>query len=152
MKDLTNEEINEILCTVGDGVLSLSIDDKPYGIPFGFVYINGNIYLSMLPMGRKWEIINKNKNVCFTVFKWNDDHTEWASVVIDGEITIVDNLDEIELVVKENIRKVGLKDEGYLEKRMEMYRKNINNPKSLKILRIDTSNIGGKKMKTLIGS
>ncbi len=152
MKDLSKEEITDLLNKIGDGTLSLSEDNKPYGIPFGFVYVDGKIYLSMFPMGRKWEIYKNNDNVCFSVFEWNDDHSEWASVVVDGKMKIVKDIDEIELVVRENIKKVGLNPEGYIEKRMEMYKKNLDNPKSLKILRIDTESITGKKMKTLIGS
>lgn len=151
MKDLSKEEITDLLNSTGDGVLSLSADNKPYGIPFGFIYAEGNVYLSMFPMGRKWEIISNNESACFTVFRWNDDHSEWSSVVIDGKMKVVNDLSEIKLVVRENIKKVGLESEGYLEKRMEMYKKNLDNPKSLKILRIDTESVAGKKMKTLIG-
>jgi len=72
--------------------------------------------------------------------------------VIDGRIVQVKDLKEIELVVKANIEKVGLDPATYLEKRMTMYRKTIDNPAALKIFRIDTDCMGGKKMKTMIGS
>jgi len=152
MKNMTKEEMDHLLNTVGDGVLALSTGDVPYCIPFGFVYLKDMVYLSLFPMGRKWEMLNKNNRVCFNVFCWNDDHSEWSSVVIDGRIVQVKDLKEIELVVKANIEKVGLDPATYLEKRMTMYRKTIDNPAALKIFRIDTERMGGKKMKTLIGS
>jgi nitroimidazol reductase NimA-like FMN-containing flavoprotein (pyridoxamine 5'-phosphate oxidase superfamily) len=152
MKNMTNEEMDHLLNTVGDGVLALSSGDVPYCIPFGFVYINNMVYLSLFPMGRKWEIINKNNRVCFNVFCWNEDHSEWSSVVIDGRIVRVDNLREIERVVKANMDKIGLNPATYLDKRMAIYRKTMDNPAALKIFRIETERIGGKKMKTLIGS
>jgi hypothetical protein len=73
-------------------------------------------------------------------------------VVIDGRIVQVRDLQEIELVVKANIAKMGLDPEAYLDKRMAMYKKTIDNPAALKIFRIETERMGGKKMKTLIGS
>ena len=126
MKDLSKEEIEKLLKTVGDGVLALSYEDTPYCIPFGFVYIDDNVYISLFPKGRKWEILNKNKRVSFTAFTWNEDHTEWASVVIDGKMVLVTELKEIEAVVKANIEKLGLDPNAYLEKRMAMYRKTMN--------------------------
>jgi nitroimidazol reductase NimA-like FMN-containing flavoprotein (pyridoxamine 5'-phosphate oxidase superfamily) len=150
MKDLNKEEMEQLLNSVGDGVLALSIDDTPYCIPFGFVYIEGTVYLSLFPKGRKWEIYQKNDKVCFTIFDWNQDHTEWASVVIDGKMVQVKDLDEIRSVVKANIEKLGLDPENYLEKRMSMYEKTMDNPAALKIFRIDTECMGGKKMKMLI--
>ena len=144
--------MERLLNTVGDGVLALSSGDIPYCLPFGFVYTGGKLYLSMFPKGRKWEIFQRNNKVCFTVFTWNEDHTEWSSVVIDGKMMQVKDLKEIESVVKANIEKVGLDPAGYLEKRMAMYQKSMDNPSALKVFRIEIECMGGKKMKTLIGS
>ena len=137
---------------MGDGVLALSHSDTPYCIPFGFVYVGGVVYLSLFPKGRKWDILQKNNKVCFTIFRWNDDHTEWSSVVVDGKMVPVKDLKEIESVVKANMEKMGLDPGTYLEKRMTMYKKTMDNPSALKIFKIESSQIGGKKMKTLIGS
>ena len=152
MKDLTKEEKEQLLTTVGDGVLALSNGDTPYCIPFGFVYVEGVVYLSLFPKGRKWDILQKNNNVCFTIFCWNDDHTEWSSVVVDGRMLPVKDLKEIEVVVKANMEKMGLDPATYLEKRMTMYKKTMDNPSALKIFKLESSQVGGKKMKTLIGS
>jgi nitroimidazol reductase NimA-like FMN-containing flavoprotein (pyridoxamine 5'-phosphate oxidase superfamily) len=151
MKELTREEMEKLLTTVGDGVLALSSEDTPYCIPFGFVYVGGKVYLSMFPKGRKWEIFKKNNKVCFNVFTWNQEHTEWSSVVIDGKMVQVKDLKEIESVVKANIEKVGLDPVSYLEKRMAIYQKSMDNPSALKIFRIETEHMRGRKMKTLIG-
>lgn len=151
MKELDREEMGKLLNTVGDGVLALSSEDTPYCIPFGFVYIGGKLYISMFPKGRKWDIFQKNNKVCFNVFGWNEDHTEWSSVVIDGEMVEVKDLKEIEMVVKANIEKLGLDPAAYLEKRMAIYKKSMDNPSALKILRIEPECMAGRKMKTLIG-
>lgn len=151
MKELSKEEMEKLLTTVGDGVLSLSSKDVPYCIPFGFVYTGGKLYLSMFPKGRKWEIIEKNNKVCFTAFNWNEDHTEWSSVVVDGRIEQVKELKEIEKVVKANIEKMGLDPVNYLEKRMAIYQKSMNNPSALKIFKVEIEHMGGKKMARMIG-
>ena len=151
MKELSKEEMEKLLNMVGDGVLSLSSEDVPYCIPFGFVYAGGTLYLSMFPKGRKWEILKKNNKVCFTAFNWNDDHTEWSSVVVDGKIEQVKELKEIEKVVKANIEKMGLDPESYLEKRMAIYQKSMDNPSALKIFKVEIECIGGRKMEMLIG-
>jgi nitroimidazol reductase NimA-like FMN-containing flavoprotein (pyridoxamine 5'-phosphate oxidase superfamily) len=150
MKDLTKQEMENLLNRVGDGVLAMSYQDVPYCLVFGFVYIDGNVYISLFPKGRKWEILEKNKKVCFTAFTWNEDHTEWASVVIDGTMELVTDLKVIEAVVKANIEKLGLKPEAYLDKRMAMYKKTMNTKAALKIFRIKTETMGGRKMKFLI--
>ena len=150
MKDLSKEEMETLLKTVGDGVLAMSYQDVPYCLFFGFVYIDGDVYISLFPKGRKWGILEKNKRVCFTAFTWNEDHTEWASVVIDGKMELVTDLKEIEAVVKANIEKLGLDPDAYLPKRMAMYKKTMNTKAALKIFRIKTETMGGKKMKFLI--
>lgn len=151
MKNMDSEEIEKLMTTVGDGVLALAENNVPYCIPFGFVYIEGRVYLSMFPMGKKWEMYKKNDKVCFNVFCWKDDHSEWYSVVIDGKMVQVKDLKVIEKVVLANMKKVGL-DETHLQKRMAYYEKNIDNPKGVKIFRIETENMTGIKMHTLIGS
>jgi len=151
MKDLSKEEMDTLLTTVGDGVLALSSGDTPYCIPFGFVYIKGKVYLSMFPRGRKWEVYQENRMVCFNVFAWSKDHADWSSVVIDGEMVPVTDLMEIESVVKTNIEKLGLDPVAYLEKRMAIYKKSMDNPAALKIFRIETRQMNGKKMKTVTG-
>jgi nitroimidazol reductase NimA-like FMN-containing flavoprotein (pyridoxamine 5'-phosphate oxidase superfamily) len=151
MKDISKEDMIQLLQTQEDGVMSLSDGDTPYCIPFGHVLVNDTVYLSLFPRGRKWEIIQKNPKVCFNVYSWNDDHTEWSSVVVDGVMESVTDINEIESVVKELIVKMGMDPEAYLEKRMTYYRDNLDNPKALKIYRINSSSMGGKTMPTMMG-
>ena len=151
MKDLTKDEMVDVLHKVNDGVLALSDGAVPYCIPFGYVYVDGSVFLSLFPRGRKWEYFQKNKKVCFNVFCWNEDRTEWFSVVIDGVMEQIGDIETIRKVVKANIEKMGLDPEKYLEKRMEYYKKSLDNPNALKIFQIHTSAMGGKKMHTMLG-
>jgi nitroimidazol reductase NimA-like FMN-containing flavoprotein (pyridoxamine 5'-phosphate oxidase superfamily) len=113
--------------------------------------VNDKVCFSIFPKGRKWDCFQKNRKVCFNVYAWNDEHTQWSSVVIDGEMVPVTELAEIESVVKGTIEKMGLDPEAYLEKRMEYYKKNIDNPEALKLFKIETASMGGKTMQTMLG-
>jgi nitroimidazol reductase NimA-like FMN-containing flavoprotein (pyridoxamine 5'-phosphate oxidase superfamily) len=146
MQELKKEEMVDLLLKVRDGVLALSDGKLPYCIPFGFVYVKDSLHLSMFPTGRKWKYYQQNPMVCFNTFRWNDDYTEWSSVVIDGKMEEVRDLETIELVVKANIEKLGLDPNRYLEKRMPFYRKNLHNPRGLKIFRINAQKMRGRKM------
>ena len=150
MDELTMEEMLHLINTVEDGVLAFTDGTHPYCIPFGYVYIDGSIYLSLFPKGKKWEYFQKNKNVCFNVYSWNDEHTEWGSVVIDGTMKQIKDLDIIESVVEANMIKMKLDPTDYLEKRMKYYRKTIDNEKGLKIFEISVNNMQGKKRKSTL--
>jgi nitroimidazol reductase NimA-like FMN-containing flavoprotein (pyridoxamine 5'-phosphate oxidase superfamily) len=151
MRDLHNDEMRRILHTVKDGVLALCDDGRPYCLPFGFVCIEDTVYISLFPRGRKWVCIQKNPRACFTAFAWNDDRTEWSSVVIDGELTLITDMEIIRSVVQANMLKMGLDPAEYLEKRMRYYEQALENPRGLKIMRIVTENMGGKTMPSMIG-
>ena len=151
MKDLTKEEMIRVLKKEEDGVIAFTDGTVPYCIPFGHVYVNDRVYLSLFPKGRKWGLLQNNPNVCFTVYSWNDDHTEWSSVVIDGVFEAVNEILEIETVVKALIEKMDLDPESYLEKRMKYYCDNMDNPKGLKVYRINAACMGGKIMSTMMG-
>lgn len=151
MKETGKEEIERILTEAPDGVLAFSQGETPYCIPFGFVYVDGTVYLSMFPKGRKWQYWQNNKNVCFSVFLWNADRSRWSSVVIDGELEMVTDIDVIASVVKANLVKTGIPVEPNLEKRMAYYRQAQTNPAGLKIFRINARDTRGRTMHTLIG-
>ena len=125
MQDLNHNEIIALLQREKEGCLSMCDDGKPYSIPFGYVLIDETVYLSMLPQGRKWTCLQKNTQVCFTVFSWNGDRSVWASVTIEGRLEMVEDLDIIRRVVQANAVKIGIEAvEEYVEKRMGYYKKN----------------------------
>jgi nitroimidazol reductase NimA-like FMN-containing flavoprotein (pyridoxamine 5'-phosphate oxidase superfamily) len=152
MKDLTQQEIADVLEKVRDGVLAVTDGKAPYCIPFGFVCIDGTVYISLFPTGRKWGYLQQNPMVCFNVFRWNEDYTEWQSVVVEGAFEQITDLDTIELVVKANMEKIGLDPTKYIEERMAYYRKTADNPKAVKIFRIKAREVRGKKMATTVGT
>lgn len=151
MQELSKEDINSVLETAHDGMLALCGDGRPYCLPFGFVWTRDTLYLSMFPTGRKWECLRQSRAVCFSAYNWNADHTRWSSVVLEGELADVTDLSEIELMVRANITKIGLDPEAYLARRMEFYRKNLDNPRALKSFKLQHCSITGRSMATQIG-
>lgn len=151
MKDLSKEEMLALLNKVEDGVVAFSDGKTPYCIPVGYVYVNDTVCFSLFPKGRKWNYFQKNQKICFNIYGWNDDHTEWSSVVIDGEMIPVTDLSEIGTIVKGTIEKMGLDPQSYLEKRMEYYKKTMDSPDGLKLFKICTEVMGGKTMQITIG-
>jgi nitroimidazol reductase NimA-like FMN-containing flavoprotein (pyridoxamine 5'-phosphate oxidase superfamily) len=135
-----------------EGVLAMCDDGRPYCLPFGYVLIDETVYISLLPQGRKWASLQKNPKVCFTVFSWNDDHSEWASVAVEGTLELVNDLDIIRRVVQTNAAKLNIEPiEEYVQKRMHYYEKNQNNPGGVKTTRIITENMGGKTNPVMAG-
>ncbi|MFE8699292.1 pyridoxamine 5'-phosphate oxidase family protein [Cytobacillus sp. FJAT-54145] len=102
--ECTNEEkINEFLTTAKTGFLGLVDGKHPYVVPLNFVYYQGSIYVHGASEGRKIDILQDNRNACFTV---SEDfgtmvhpvpaHTDTAfmSVMVFGSVEFVEDLEE----------------------------------------------------------
>jgi len=141
--------MSEVMQKVRDGVLALSDGSTPYCIPFGFVFIDDVVYLSMFPTGRKWEYFQKNPKVCFSVFWWTDDMIECSSVVIDGIMEQVTEMETIEAVIRTNMKKLGIEGEESTEKQLNMFKKTMDSPKALKIFAIRADDMQGRSRRSM---
>lgn len=95
-KDLTVEECEDILKQADVGCLSMSHNDRPYCLPFNFVYERGRIYIHTGLKGLKWEYLSENPNVCFVVADQGRKRTgdspcqytyEFMSVIAFGKVS-----------------------------------------------------------------
>lgn len=91
MRQLDEKEIAETLTTVGIGVLSMSNEEEPYGIPVSFGYDNGDVSFILqadrAAESRKLATLSVNPRVCLTVVQQDQEPTEvWRSVVLTGEL------------------------------------------------------------------
>ena len=153
MQDLDRDEMIRLLQTAREGFLAMCDEGRPYCLPFGYVFIKDSVYISLFPKGRKWACLQKNPRVSFSVFAWNADRTRWSSVVIDGELTMVDDLETIRRVVEANMLKMGLEaSDVYVEKRMRYYEQTLKNPDGLKIMQLSVEQMGGKTMSAMAGN
>jgi len=152
MQDLDHDAMIQLLKTTPEGFLAMCDENRPYCLPFGYVLIDGSVYISLFPKGRKWDCLQKNPQVCFTVFAWRDDHSAWSSVAIDGKLELVEDMAMIRRVVKANMLKLGIDPSGeYFEKRMRYYEQNLDNPNALKITKVTAEHMGGKTMQAMAG-
>jgi nitroimidazol reductase NimA-like FMN-containing flavoprotein (pyridoxamine 5'-phosphate oxidase superfamily) len=111
MIEMTADEIEQLLASSLIGRLAMAdTDGTPYVIPMPFCWVAGELYLRLPKKGRKWEILQRNHRVCFEVDSFNEELTEYASALIEGELTAVHDLDE-------KLRVKHVNDEKYLRLR-----------------------------------
>lgn len=97
------DKISAFLSSATTGYLGLTDNSEPYVVPLNFVWWKGAVYIHGAESGRKMEIINRNKRICFTVSENfgtmvnpvpAKTDTSYMSVMIFGEIEIVADLSE----------------------------------------------------------
>lgn len=94
LPELSREEMESLLESERVGRLGLNDIPQPYVVPTDFAYYDGAIYIHTPDEGRKAMLARKNPYVCFEVDRYNQEVTDYQSVIIRGIITEVD--DEIE--------------------------------------------------------
>ena len=92
VKELTDDEIIELLKSAGYGHLGCSRGNEPYVVPIHFAFDDGEIFVYTTE-GKKYEIIKQNPRVCLQAEEVIDNQ-HWQSVIVDGEATQI--IDETE--------------------------------------------------------
>jgi nitroimidazol reductase NimA-like FMN-containing flavoprotein (pyridoxamine 5'-phosphate oxidase superfamily) len=98
VREMDNNEINDVLAHVGYGHLACSLNDEPYLVPIHYAYSPPKFYVYTTE-GKKSEIIGENPNVCLQVEDVKD-NKHWRSVIITGRA---------ERLVDEETREAALK-------------------------------------------
>lgn len=93
-RKLDTDEIEEFLRRGFWGVLALSVDDQPYGVPIIYAYDDdGAFYIANGP-GKKIEMMQQNPQVTLTVVELEDYGRKWRSVIVYGRVQLVETLPE----------------------------------------------------------
>jgi len=127
------------------GVLGLHDGTRSYCIPLAYAYDNEALYVTMGHEGRKFEYINKNKNVCFTVF-WipegfgAPDKMNWTSVVCDGVFEHLGDPAAITRAVRVLEKHMGM-PEGSCNSLLAM---TLKNPQQSNFWKIQVTTAGGR--------
>ena len=120
---LTEEQIDALLERAEVGRLgTFSQDGYPYIVPMHFVYFNQKIYMHGLPVGQKIDNIKFNCNVCFEIDEMLsllykdvqnpcDVNTEFNSIVVQGQASIVEDFDE--KLANEYLENIFVKNKKY---------------------------------------
>ncbi len=83
-----------MLTTERVGRIGLNDEPQPYVVPTDFAYGDGVIYIHSPRGGRKTELAQRGGHVCFEVDRFNDEVTEYRSVIIRGRIHEVKDNEE----------------------------------------------------------
>lgn len=106
MVEMNSEEIEQLLSDGRIGRLCMAgADGRPYSIPFPFCWTDGALYLRIALTGRKGEVLRENPQVCFEVDSFTDSLDDYASVLIEGKLLPVTDLDEKARVQERNDEK-----------------------------------------------
>lgn len=130
-KQLNYAECIEILKSTKRGVLSVKGDGGyPYGMPMNHFYndADGKLYFHCGKVGHRLDAIRADGKVSFCTYtEGYKNPDEWAlnmkSVIVFGEITVVEDLQKIEEITT----RLSLKfteDEEYIREEIRLYAKN----------------------------
>ncbi len=104
VNEMTNDEIDELMQSVGFGHFACSRNDQPYVVPLNYAYSKPNIYVYTTD-GKKSDIIKANPQVCLQVEDIIN-NGNWRSVVVNGraeQITDIKEREEVlQLILKTN--------------------------------------------------
>ncbi len=141
-KEIINILKSERVCRIG-----LVDKGMPYIVPVNFGYLNGSLYIHSSRIGRKIDILKRNKNVCFEIEKdvhiipadkacnWD---THYTSVFGLGKAELLSDVDFIRKGLNIIMKQQSGKDDwGYEEKSFT----------NLLIIKINISSISGKHTK-----
>jgi nitroimidazol reductase NimA-like FMN-containing flavoprotein (pyridoxamine 5'-phosphate oxidase superfamily) len=83
IRDLDNEEIENLLGRLNYGHLALTDGLEPYVVPIHYAYDSPYIYIYTTD-GKKSELIRNNPRVCLQIEEVLS-NTNWQSVIVNGE-------------------------------------------------------------------
>lgn len=95
MLEMSPDEIDQFLADQRIGRLCMAgADGRPYILPFPFCWCNGALYLRVALTGRKGTLLRENDRVCFEVDAFTESLDDYASVLIEGRLEVVEDLAE----------------------------------------------------------
>jgi len=81
--------------------ISFCGEEYPYIAPFQYVFANGTLYFHFTAYGRKMKQIDKDKQVCVEIEKYDPDLTRYMFVTLKGKLSIVsDPVERAEVIKK----------------------------------------------------
>ncbi|MDE5666973.1 MAG: pyridoxamine 5'-phosphate oxidase family protein [Clostridia bacterium] len=149
-QELQQNEIERILRLNTSGVLAL-LDNNgyPYSVPLSYVYSNGKIYFHSAKSGHKIDAIKNYNKATFCIIDKDDVKPEkyttfYKSVIIFGNIEILDDVEETLLAIQELGEKYYPNHSSELQNEIEKYKT------AFLIIRFNIEHITGKQAKELL--
>jgi hypothetical protein len=143
-KEMTREETEQFLTCARVGRLGLIVDRKPYVIPLGYAYSDGEIFFHTCSEGSKVKALKENPHVCFEVDESLSDASMYKSVVAFGTAEILSDEKVMIPYLQKLIDKYRVPQpfEEYMKKPGRNREKEI---KAVRICRIELDKITGRK-------
>jgi nitroimidazol reductase NimA-like FMN-containing flavoprotein (pyridoxamine 5'-phosphate oxidase superfamily) len=95
MIEMTPLEIDALLAEARIGRLCMAdASGRPYAIPLPFYWDGRALYLRLPLTGRKGDILRQNDRVCFEVDAFTDTLDTYASIIIEGRLMPVEDVNE----------------------------------------------------------
>ena len=88
-------EIDQFLVHSRVGRIGISLEDGPYVVPVGYCYEGGEIFFHSCFSGLKMRSMARDPNVCFLVDESLSDGSMYKSVMIRGDVEIIDDPEEM---------------------------------------------------------
>jgi len=117
--EMDDVEIDELLMDVGVGVLSMSAEGVPYGVPLSFGYDGAKLYFVFLDAStdlRKETYAEQATVASFTTFDIDPDGS-WRSVIVSGPLDriVIDDWDDAREAMADNAYQSDLLGEYELQ-------------------------------------
>ena len=117
--EMDDVEIDELLMDVGVGVLSMSAEGVPYGVPLSFGYDGAKLYFVFLDAStdlRKETYAEQATVASFTTFDIDPDGS-WRSVIVSGPLDriVIDEWDDAREAMADNAYQSDLLGEYELQ-------------------------------------
>jgi len=117
--EMDDVEIDELLMDVGVGVLSMSAEGVPYGVPLSFGYDGAKLYFVFLDAStdlRKETYAEQATVASFTTFDVGPDGS-WRSVIVSGPLDriVIDEWDDAREAMADNAYQSDLLGEYELQ-------------------------------------
>jgi uncharacterized protein len=96
---MNQEEILQVIKKQSLCRIAFRGDLYPYIAPFQYVVINDNLYFHFTDYGKKIDFLKQDDPVCVEIEKYSQDLSKFAIVILQGELKVVDDLHERNIVL-----------------------------------------------------
>ena len=105
LPNMTEEEITSVLNDENICRIAFIEEDYPYICPFQYVYFKNQLYFHFTNYGKKMRILNKNKNVCVSIEKFESDLSSYFFISIQGELKQIEDKKILKDVIEKIVKK-----------------------------------------------
>lgn len=102
---MTEEEIHSVLNNENICRIAFIEDIYPYICPFQYVYLKNHLYFHFTDYGKKMRILNKNKNVCVSIEKFEPDLSSYFFISIQGKLIKIEDQAILKVVIEEIVNR-----------------------------------------------